>query len=463
MAAVAVVRITIVLDMMCPWSFIGLRSLELAMRQAPSGVTFEPTVLPFEFDPPGTYPAEGQPWTEYCEGYGAEKAAFLLGQKLPRAFALGEAVGIDFSLERRIVGTETVNAALTAVQRHGGSAVAFALTLLSHHFEQLRDPNDPELLRPLLRAHGVPEAEWPAILEPSPQRAAANAAATQQGRAISGGSVPRFVVRCGDSDEEIPGPAAGPTSPDFFSQLSAECLARSGSGSGSGSGSAPGSGSGLGSASDKTCLKSDDAEAMRDSTSPWLLFGNRTAPGDRAGFFTAETTEHWPAGRVIRNVSHPSLVPHLADPAHPQHDGTAVVVAPGGAYKWLTWDAEGADIAAWLNSIGVSAFLLKYRVPFRPWLCKPGYGCRSGEAPLMDAQRAMVAVTESCRLGCILLKMTAILLLTGAPALARRLARHQRLPHRLHGLQRRRPRHRARVHDLLRRSGAGVPSHRRRG
>ena len=184
---------------------------------------------------------------------------------------------------------------------------------------------------------------------------------------------------------------------------------------------------------------------------------------DLPGFFTAETTEHWPAGRVIRNVSHPSLVPHLADPAHPQHDGTAVVVAPGGAYKWLTWDAEGADIAAWLNSIGVSAFLLKYRVPFRPWLCKPGYGCRSGEAPLMDAQRAMVAVTESCRLGCILLKMTAISLLTGAPALARRLARHQRLPHRLHGLQRRRPRHRARVHDLLRRPGAGVPSHRRRG
>ena len=260
--AVAVVRITIVLDMMCPWSFIGLRSLELAMRQAPSGVAFEPTILPFEFDPPGTYPAEGQPWTEYCEGYGAEKAAFLLGQKLPRAFALGERVGIEFSLERRIVGTETVNAALTAVQRHGGSAVAFALTLLSHHFERLRDPNDPELLRPLLRAHGVPEAEWPAILEPSPQRAAANAAVTQQGRAISGGSVPRFVVRCGDSDDEIPGPADGPTSPDYFSQLIAECLARRGSGSGS--------------ASDKTCLKSDDAETMRGPATPWPLFGNRT-------------------------------------------------------------------------------------------------------------------------------------------------------------------------------------------
>ena len=130
--------------------------------------------------------------------------------------------------------------------------------------------------------------------------------------------------------------------------------------------------------------------AVLPAVPAWSLFGNTTtAPGDRAGFYTAETIQHWPAGRVVRNVSHPSLQPFLADPAHPNNDGTAVIIAPGGAYKWLTWDAEGVDIAAWLNSIGISAFVLKYRVPFRPWLCRPGYGCRSGEAPLIDAQRAV--------------------------------------------------------------------------
>jgi hypothetical protein len=48
----------------------------------------------------------------------------------------------------------------------------------------------------------------------------------------------------------------------------------------------------------------------------------------------------------------------------------------------LAWDKAGTDIAKWLNSFNVSAFILKYRVPKREWL-------PFGEAPLMDAQRAM--------------------------------------------------------------------------
>ena len=49
------------------------------------------SLIPFEFDPPGTYPPGGQDWTEYCEGYGPAKAQFLLERKLPRAFELGAA------------------------------------------------------------------------------------------------------------------------------------------------------------------------------------------------------------------------------------------------------------------------------------------------------------------------------------------------------------------------------------
>jgi len=70
------------------------------------------------------------------------------------------------------------------------------------------------------------------------------------------------------------------------------------------------------------------------------------------------------------------------------------VVAPGGGYSILAVDREGTDIAAWLNSIGVSAFLLQYRVPERPNLV-------FGAAPLMDAQRAMGLVREMASSGSV--------------------------------------------------------------
>jgi acetyl esterase/lipase len=64
------------------------------------------------------------------------------------------------------------------------------------------------------------------------------------------------------------------------------------------------------------------------------------------------------------------------------NNGAAVVVCPGGAYSVLTVDLEGTEICHWLNSIGLTGILLKYRVPAssnqEPYL-----------APLQDAQRAL--------------------------------------------------------------------------
>ncbi len=60
--------------------------------------------------------------------------------------------------------------------------------------------------------------------------------------------------------------------------------------------------------------------------------------------------------------------------------GTAVVICPGGGYENLASDHEGTQIADWLNSIGISAFILKYR--------HSGTGY-SYPAPMQDAQRAM--------------------------------------------------------------------------
>ena len=59
--------------------------------------------------------------------------------------------------------------------------------------------------------------------------------------------------------------------------------------------------------------------------------------------------------------------------------GTAVVVCPGGGYGALAMDHEGRQIADWLNSLGVAAFVLKYRLG-------PRY---HHPAPLQDAQRAL--------------------------------------------------------------------------
>jgi len=66
---------------------------------------------------------------------------------------------------------------------------------------------------------------------------------------------------------------------------------------------------------------------------------------------------------------------------------TAVIIAPGGAYNLLAVDREGTDIALWLNSLNIHAFVLKYRVPERPWL-------DFGQAPLLDAQRSVRLVRQ---------------------------------------------------------------------
>ena len=84
----------------------------------------------------------------------------------------------------------------------------------------------------------------------------------------------------------------------------------------------------------------------------------------------------------VRHVSTPAIEVRL--PARGNASGQAVVVCPGGGYGGLACDWEGTDIASWLNSRGVAAIILKYRLPVdgdvahQKWLC-----------PLLDAQRAI--------------------------------------------------------------------------
>jgi len=86
--------------------------------------------------------------------------------------------------------------------------------------------------------------------------------------------------------------------------------------------------------------------------------------------------------RLIRlgNVSDPTVTIYAPDAAH--RTGTAALVCPGGGYYILAMDLEGTEVCAWLNSIGVTAVLLKYRVPVRE-------GQTHYAAALQDAQRAL--------------------------------------------------------------------------
>ena len=91
--------------------------------------------------------------------------------------------------------------------------------------------------------------------------------------------------------------------------------------------------------------------------------------------------EEYVAGeRVIRlaDITNPTI--KIFKPKNA--NGTAVIVCPGGGYGILAMDLEGTELCTWFNSIGVTAILLKYRVPALP-------GKLRYEAPLQDAQRAL--------------------------------------------------------------------------
>jgi acetyl esterase/lipase len=127
-------------------------------------------------------------------------------------------------------------------------------------------------------------------------------------------------------------------------------------------------------------------------------------PGAAVGqpFAREETVPLWPGvipgdrGTVIR----PKNDDQSKDPAHPDRwltgvdrpvlvvcrparpNGAAVLVVPGGSYRFLAYDNEGTSQARWLNERGVTAFILRYRLPVEGWNGR-------SEVPLQDAQRAM--------------------------------------------------------------------------
>lgn len=106
------------------------------------------------------------------------------------------------------------------------------------------------------------------------------------------------------------------------------------------------------------------------------------APGSEGVSITLTVVERSkdPArpNRATSLVTRPTLTAYVPD----KPNGTALIIAPGGAYARVVTDKEGADVARVFNAAGVTAFVLTYRMP--------GDGHAAGPlTPLQDAQRAL--------------------------------------------------------------------------
>ncbi len=95
--------------------------------------------------------------------------------------------------------------------------------------------------------------------------------------------------------------------------------------------------------------------------------------------------------RLITDVTKPTIT--ICRPAIEKETGTAVIICPGGGYWDLYWQLEGEEVAEWLNSIGATGIILKYRVPRRPDEVKG----EPARRPLQDAQRAVSLVRSRAK------------------------------------------------------------------
>merc|ERR1719221_154670 len=96
-----------------------------------------------------------------------------------------------------------------------------------------------------------------------------------------------------------------------------------------------------------------------------------------------------PEDRWIYNVADPDVTPYVVSRDDPKRVDLSVVIFPGGGSRFLASDAEGSSVATWLNYLGISAFVVKYRVSTHP-----DGGSALGQAEAQDAQRAMRLVRQ---------------------------------------------------------------------
>jgi acetyl esterase/lipase len=91
--------------------------------------------------------------------------------------------------------------------------------------------------------------------------------------------------------------------------------------------------------------------------------------------------------RMLQDITRPRL--DIFRPAKP--NGAAVILAPGGGYRYVVIDKEGYELARWLRERGVTVYVLFYRLPGDGWT-------KGADVPLRDAQRAVRLVRSRAKI-----------------------------------------------------------------
>lgn len=113
-----------------------------------------------------------------------------------------------------------------------------------------------------------------------------------------------------------------------------------------------------------------------ETTTPTLIVDVWTPnkmPGNAAVEPEAEMPDKGDRVQRITNISRPTLALFPAK----NKNAPAVIVCPGGGYNYVTYNKEGTEVAEWLNSLGLTALVLKYRTP------------KNRDGAFQDLQRAL--------------------------------------------------------------------------
>ena len=84
------------------------------------------------------------------------------------------------------------------------------------------------------------------------------------------------------------------------------------------------------------------------------------APGETGSIGPEKVLDQKPGDKPIKiltNITQPTLT--VFRPARERATSASVVICPGGGYNILAWDLDGEEVAAWLNSVGVTGIVLK--------------------------------------------------------------------------------------------------------
>ena len=140
------------------------------------------------------------------------------------------------------------------------------------------------------------------------------------------------------------------------------------------------------------CLLSIISIPAAGAEPPEIPLWANGAPGSE-GLTLRETVENVGKERLerrITNVTNPTISVYVPDAS--KATGTAIIVAPGGGHRHITYDNEGHFVAQWLQSIGVTGVVLKYRLAR-----SEGNPFQVEDHILKDAQRAIRMVRSRAR------------------------------------------------------------------